>query len=50
TVPGFLESENDQVFAKVTHRLESSSTRKYYRINLTSASQAIRQFIQLQAS
>jgi class 3 adenylate cyclase len=50
TVPGFLDGENDQVFAKVTHTLDSGGGRNHYMINLTSASRAIRQFIHSQAS
>jgi adenylate cyclase len=49
TVPDFLEGENDQVFSKVTHILASGDDRNHYQINLTSASMAIREFIQSQA-
>lgn len=48
TIPDYREGENDQVFAKVTHFHENKDNRNYYRINLTSASLAIRQFIQSQ--
>lgn len=49
TVPDFLDGENDQVFSKVTHQLASDDDRNHYQINLTSASMAIREFIQSQA-
>lgn len=49
TVPDFLDGENDQVFSKVTHKLASDGDRNHYQINLTSASMAIREFIQSQA-
>jgi len=45
TIPSFLDGENDQVFAKVTGVLDGDDTRHHYRINLTSASSAIRKFI-----
>ena len=46
TIPSFLDDENDQVFAKVTHVLKAGDSRNHYRINLTSASRAVRHFIQ----
>jgi class 3 adenylate cyclase len=46
TIPDFTEAENDQVFAKVTSRVDASDSRYHYRINLTSASRVIRQYIQ----
>jgi len=49
TIPSFLDGENDQVFAKVTSALKGDDGRNHYRITLTSASQAIRKFIQAQA-
>ena len=45
TIPGFVDGENDQVFAKVTEVLDGDDIRHHYRINLTSASSAIRKFI-----
>jgi len=45
TIPSFLDGENDQVFAKVTEVLDGDDIRHHYRINLTSASSAIRKFI-----
>jgi class 3 adenylate cyclase len=50
TIPDFLAAENDQVFAKVTHKLAGDDERNHYQINLTSASMAVRQFIESRAA